>query len=206
MDSMKRLAILVLSAAAVASAAGLSAVHNVYLLKMPKGFDQYLANRLTNDGIFQVVTDPKLADAILTDQIGEGFQAKLDELFPPPDEAKPAAEATDKSDKTPAPAKSGTADKPAKPAKGDKAKMDMAAAGDDSSDPLGMLTDTVNKLKDPSVNSTFGRAKGMLFIVDAKSKQVLWSAYALPKNTSSKELDRTASGIVSRIKRDLKGK
>ncbi|MDE3167753.1 MAG: hypothetical protein KGN36_18275 [Acidobacteriota bacterium] len=203
---MKRLAILVLSAAAVASAAGLSTVHNVYLLKMSKGFDQYLANRLTNDGTFQVVTDPKLADAILTDQIGEGFQAKLDELFPPPDEAKPAADAADaagKSDKTPAPAKSEKTDKPAKT---DKAKKDKAAAGDDSEDPLGMLTDTVNKLKDPSVNSSFGRAKGMLFIVDAKSKQVLWSAYALPKNTSSKELDRTASGIVSRIKRDLKKK
>src|SRR5215475_11536774 len=83
MVSMKRFVLLGLGTAALLSAAELSEVRNVYVLRMSKGLDQYLANHLTNGHVFQVVTDPKLADAILTDQIGEGFQAKLDELFPP---------------------------------------------------------------------------------------------------------------------------
>jgi len=32
---------------------------------------------------------------------------------------------------------------------------------------------------------------------------VLWSVYDLPKGSDSKEMDRTASDIVSRIKKDL---
>src|SRR6266498_3415335 len=59
MGSMKRLAFLFSCSAALACAADLSNVHNVYLLKMTKGLDQYLANRLTGDHVFQVVTDPK---------------------------------------------------------------------------------------------------------------------------------------------------
>ncbi len=57
-----------------------------------------------------------------------------------------------------------------------------------------------------TANSSFGRAKGMVFLVDAKSKQVIWSAYELPKDTTSRQLDRTATDIVSRIKHDLKKK
>ncbi len=86
---MKRLAFLFSCSAALACAADLSDVHTVYLLKMTKGLDQYLANRLTGDHVFHVTTDPKFADAVFTDQIGEGFQSKLEELFPSPD-AKPA--------------------------------------------------------------------------------------------------------------------
>jgi hypothetical protein len=169
---MKRLATLAFFAAGMATAADLTAVHNVYLLKMSKGFDQFLANRLTGGRVFQVVTDPKLADTIITEQIGEAFEAKLGELFPPPE-----------------------AEKPAQPEKPERT--------DDSIDPS-MMTDTVNKLSSPV--SAFSRAKGMVFLVDAKSKQVIWSAYGLPKDSSSKELDRTANDIVSRIKRDLKMK
>ena len=139
---MKRLAVFV-TCAALAGAADLSTVHNVYLLKMSKGLDQFLANRLTNEHVFQVVTDPKLADAILTDQIGEGFEAKLDELYPPPEPVKPA-----KPEKT---------EKPAKP---------------DEESTASLITDTVNKLSNPGSTSSFGRGKGMVFLVDAKTKQV----------------------------------
>ena len=177
MYCMKRLAIFAFCAAGVASAADLSEVHNVYLLKMSKGFDQYLANHLTGHRIFQVVTDPKLADTIITEQIGEGFEAKFDELFPPPEPPKPA-----------------------KPEKTDKDKADKPA--EETADVL--LTDTVNKLTNPP--TTFGRGKGMVFLVDAKSKRVVWSSYDLPKDSTSKELNRTANAIVSRIKQDLKKK
>ena len=72
--------------------AELSAVHSVYLLPMANGLDQYLANRITNEHVFQVVTNPKLADAIFTDRIGEVLEEKLADLIPSPEPvARPAA-------------------------------------------------------------------------------------------------------------------
>jgi hypothetical protein len=184
MEVMKRLLLLLSCSGALVCGAELSGVHTVYVLSMSKGLDQYLANRLTNDHLFQVVTDPKLADAFLTDRVGETLQSKLEEIFPPPapekaapaDKAEPAAAKTSKADKD--------KDSPGNP----------------------MLGDTVNKLAAAGANSSFGRGKGTVFLVDAKSRQVVWSVYQLPKGSSSKELDRTASDIVSRLKRDLKGK
>ena len=85
---MKRLALLFSCTATLVCAADLASVHTVYLLKMARGLDQFLANRLTTDHVFQIVTDPKLADAIFTDQIGEGFQMKLEEIFPTPETRK----------------------------------------------------------------------------------------------------------------------
>jgi hypothetical protein len=42
-----------------------------------------------------------------------------------------------------------------------------------------------------------------VFLVGTKSRQVLWSIYDLPKDASSKELDRIASAIVSRLRKDM---
>jgi hypothetical protein len=183
MEVMKRLLLLLSCSGVLLGGAELSGVHTVYVLSMSKGLDQYLANRLINDHVFQVVTDPKRADAFLTDRIGESLQSKLEEIFPPP-----------------APEKAAPAEKPAPAAeKAPKADKDK----EPPTNPL--LTETVNKLASPGSNS-FGRGKGTVFLVDAKSRQVVWSAYQLPKGSSAKELDRTASDIVSRLKRDLNGK
>jgi hypothetical protein len=65
------------------------------------------------------------------------------------------------------------------------------------------MIDTETKAHDIPVTSTFGRTKGTVFLVDQKSRQVLWSVFDQPKGSDSKELDRTASDIVSRIKKDL---
>lgn len=146
---------------------------------MSKGLDQYLASRLIADHVFQITTDPKLADAVLTDQIGEAFQLRLEEIFPTPEAPKPAP--------------------PPETAKDAKDKL-----ADEGFNPI--LGDTVNKLDDPSLRSTFGRSKGTVFLVDAKSRQVVWSMYQPPKGASSKDMDRTATDIVSRLKKDLKGK
>jgi hypothetical protein len=173
MGSMKRLAIFFSCSAAMLCAADLAHVHTVYVLKMAKGLDQFLANRLTSDHVFQIVTDPKLADAVFTDQLGEGFQMKLEEFSPSPD-----------------------SDKPAPPAKTEK-------AGDL---PNALLGDTVNKLSNPASSSLFGRNKGTVFLVDAKSRQVVWSMYQPLKGSASKQMDRTANDIVSRIKKDLNPK
>ena len=180
MDVMNRLALLLSCCAALACGADLANVHTVYVLKMSKGMDQYLANRLTNDHVFQVVTDPKLADAVLTDRIGESFQAKLEELFPTPESEEAAKES-------------------AKELAKEKDKEQGARPG-------GLLAEPVNKLASPAANSSFGQAGGTVFLVDARSRQVVWSAYDVPKDGTSRQLDRTASDIVSRIKRDLKKK
>src|SRR3954453_3223484 len=66
-------------------------VQAVYLLPMSAGLDQFLANRLR--GVFRVVTDPKLADAVFTDRLGEPFEQKLAELY----KSEPAD--SDKDDK-----------------------------------------------------------------------------------------------------------
>ncbi len=63
-------------------------------------------------------------------------------------------------------------------------------------------TAPVNKLD--TVSSSFGRSKGVFFLVDAKTRQVVWSTFEAPQRFDSRHLDRTASDIVSRLKRDLK--
>ncbi|HUI54468.1 MAG TPA: hypothetical protein VLY04_05830 [Bryobacteraceae bacterium] len=153
--------------------ADLKEVRSVYVLPMAHGMDQYLANRLTNEHVFQIVTDPKAADAVLTDHIGQGLQSKLDEMLAVP--APPA------------------------PAKADE--KDSTKSGDTAG-----LVDAVNKLDNPGSNSTISHGKGTVFLVDTKSRQVVWSVFQLAKDATSRELDRTASDIVSRLKKDLSPK
>jgi hypothetical protein len=162
---MKRFFLLLSGFGMLLGGAELSAVHSVYLLPMANGLDQYLANRITNEHVFQVVTNPKLADAIFTDRIGEVLEEKLADLIPSPEPvARPATNQPSSS----------------------------------------LPTETVNKLSNPATASNFGRGKGTIFLVDPKSHQVVWSAYRTPKSSASSDMDRTASDIVSRIKRALK--
>jgi hypothetical protein len=189
MDVMKRLAFLVISSCALVAAADLSGVRNVYVMPMARGLDQYLAGRLTSHGVFQVVTDPKLADAVLTDRVGDVLSSQLEALFPTPkpetedeDETEPAAKPDPKAEKT---------EKPAKTAK------------DLQDSPLAAFSATSNKADNVAPTSTFGRSKGNIFLVDSKSRQVLWSTYDPPKSNAARDLNRTASDIVSRIKKDL---
>jgi len=166
---MKRLALLFSLSATLVCAADLPGVHTVYLLKMGRGLDQYLASRLTSEHLFQIVTDPKLADTVMTDQIGESFQTKLEELFPTPQDPK--------------------ATPPPKP-------KEEQVEGDNP-----FLGETVNKLAAPP--STFGRSRGTVFLVDAKSRQVVWSAFEPIKSGASKDMDATAVDIVNRLKKAL---
>lgn len=94
---MKRILVLLLSCVAAVAAAPpapdpAGPVRTVYLLPMGFGFDQFLANHLRATGLFEVVTDPKLAETVLTDRIGAGFEAQLKQLYgekaPPPTEEK----------------------------------------------------------------------------------------------------------------------
>ena len=69
-------------------------IQTVYLLPMAGNLDQYLATRLVEMHLFQVVTDPQRADAVFADRIGEGLEDKLSELYPDP--AKKSAKDEDK--------------------------------------------------------------------------------------------------------------
>lgn len=149
--------------AALLSGAGPTGVRAVYLFPMAGGLDQYLANQLTNSHTYQVVSDPKLADAIFTDHIGAAFEYRLEHINPPP----PPEEDSDDED----------ADK-----------------------------SIVKREAEPPRVSSFSRGKGTVFLVDAKSKQVLWSAYERPRDTSSKQLNRTAQRIVARLNKTIAGK
>ena len=170
---MKRLLLIFCASGALAWAADLDAVKTVYVLSMSHGLDQHLANHLTNDHVLQVVTDPKLADAILTDRLGESFQTKLETISPNPEPVKPPAD-------------------------------DEEKPADKSQNPY--LQNAQNNVMAPGTASSWGHADGMVFLVDAKSREVLWSTYDPAKSSAGKELDRTAVDIVNRLKKDLKKK
>ena len=141
--------------ASMALGADVTGVKSVYLLPMAGGLDQYLANRLTGDQVFRVVTDPKLADAVFTDHLGDAFEKQLTVLYPPPE----AADADEKDDNKPQPHP-----------------------------------------------SAFGRGKGTIFLVDLKSREVVWSGYEGRIGSTPGLLDRTAGRIVQQIKKQQKGK
>jgi len=182
-------------AGALASAAELAGVRTVYVFPMSHGLDQYLANRLTNEHIFVVVADPKLADAVFSDQVGDSLRDQLETVSPTPKPQEPKAAPEDK-----------TGDDKAAQAKAaeEKDKKAPEKSGGVSSDNPGRMIAESAKLDNPALRSSFGHAHGTLFLVDAKSRQVVWSVYMLPKDSSSKQLDHTASDIVNRLKRDLK--
>ena len=150
----------------------------VYILAMSAGMDQFLASQLAKAGVFEVVTDPKKADAIITDRVGESFESKLDELYPPPAPPKEtkSADSTTESPKSDGP-------KSARELNSDKlAGVDLTGGG-----------------RPP----TMGHGKGNIFIVSRGNRSVLWSIYEPPKNNTSRELTRTAERVVKHLQEDL---
>jgi hypothetical protein len=145
----------------------LEQVHKVYVLAMGGGLDQYLANQLTTKGVLEVVTDPKLADAIFTESIGTDFEARLTELFPPP---PPPAVAP-----------------PPETKKNDKNKSTEVAYN------------TSAALR----TSSFSRGRGNLFLVDLKSRSVVWSTFSVPKQRTADEYARTSAKMTEALARDL---
>ena len=50
------------------------------------------------------------------------------------------------------------------------------------------------------------RGRGVVFLVERKSKQVVWSTYARPRDARPETIDKTAQTITARLKKDLGGK
>jgi hypothetical protein len=137
-------------------------VKTVYLLPMTYSLDQFLAIRLTKDGILQVVTDPKLADAILSEHIGSGLEEQLKNIY---GEKKP-----------------------------DPADKDAKDADKDRQQPFG----------GPMAGGT--RSRGAIFLVDRKTRSVIWSDYVRPKNAQPDELNHVADKIAAQLEKDRKPK
>jgi hypothetical protein len=154
--------------AALCSAAGasnpeLAEIKTVYILPMTYSLDQFLAIRLTKGGVLQVVIDPKLADAILTDHIGSGLEEKLNSLYPPP--------------------KAANKDK-------DQDKDKDKDAGSYGGAPMAGVT----------------RSKGAVFLVDRKTRNVVWSDYVRPSSAQPDELNHVADKIAAQLEKDKTGK
>jgi hypothetical protein len=65
--------------------------------------------------------------------------------------------------------------------------------------------DATGTLKeDPARIRAFSRGRGTFFLVDRKTRNVLWSTYERPKNGSPDELNRIAERVVNTLKHDLK--
>lgn len=176
---MKRaVLVLVASLAAITSAfaanpADFGQVKTVYLFPMGQAFEQYLANQLTMQGVFEVVTDPLKADAVFTDEIGQRFEKQFEDVYPPPPVEV-------KKEKT------------------TEAKKDDKAEEKDAQDPIGLVGEV-----EPLPVSSFARGKGNLFLVGRESRRVLWSTFHRPKSTSTKELNSAAMKIVGQLKEKL---
>jgi hypothetical protein len=87
------LAVLILAWGSLCAAqtAALGDVKTVYFWPMRHSLDQYLAEQLSAGGPFQVVVDPKLADAIITERIDAPFLKAMDELVAASGEAEKTA-------------------------------------------------------------------------------------------------------------------
>jgi hypothetical protein len=128
----------------VSGLAQTGATRSLYIMPMPSGLDQYLADQITRAHLMQVVADPKIADLILTDKLNDTFTQTLAKLHPG--------------------------------AKEETAEMD--------------LHHSFQK----------GSSRGTLFLVDVKSRQVIWSDYEKPKmNASTSDLNHQAERIVKKM-------
>ena len=138
---------------------------------MANGFDQYLANRLRDVSQIRIVTEAIKADAIFTDKLGPGFEARLEEMET---EAKQKADA----DAPTAPID------PSAPISADKNKMIFA----------------------PKVVSSIGRGRGTYFLVDRRSRIVLWSTFQTSKDTQPRSMNAKAHKVSEELAKDFSGK
>lgn len=158
-------------------------IKTVYILPMRLGFDQYLANQLSQSGLLHVVTDPKKADGILTDHLGEAFEARLDEINPPPKPpAPPAAEvkATSSADTTDGESETKATKKKA------KATATDATANDN-----------------PPLRGSFSSGRGNVFLVDKTTRVVLWSTFEQLDSAQPASLTHVAEYVVKDLKHAL---
>ena len=138
---------------------------------MSDSLDQFLAEQVATEGVFDVVVDPKRAQAILTDRISSKFLEGMEELFPTPEEI---AEATKEGEEE-----------------------------EGADDPGSALAGAYRPERSPIYSAS--RAEGAVFLVDVRTREVLWSTFLKGYDTTPKAMHRQARMVVMRLKKQLAG-
>lgn len=183
-------------AATVPPSLELQQIRTVYILPMRLGFDQYLANQLAQSGLLRVVTDPKKADAVFTDHLGQTFEEKLDELNPPPKPPPPPPEEV-----APAPSKSTT----------DASKPSTDTVTTDAEPPVTKPPAKKKKATTPDTASdqntpprgSFSVGRGNVFLVDKNSRDVVWSTFEQLDSAQPSYLTHVATYVIKDLKHAL---
>ena len=149
---MRTLIVLILAASltlATAAPVGLSDVHKVYLMPMASGFDQYLAERLTTEGVFTVVVDPKQADAVFSERVDPAFGEAMQDVFP-------TGQAAPKEKKQPA---GGVVQEapPKRPSSRSRGNIFLVAVGSRQ-----VIWSTFHRMDDPSPKGLHRRARAIV--------------------------------------------
>lgn len=58
----------------------------------------------------------------------------------------------------------------------------------------------------PKTVSSIGRGRGTFFLVDRRSRMVLWSTFNKPKDVQPKTLDKVAGNVAEEFSKDFTGK
>lgn len=175
------------SAPAQGPNAELGSVGTIYVLPMASGMEQFLAHQVAKQGLYEVTTDPLRADAFLSDFVGTTFELRVEELIKTARD-KQEKEAEEQARKEAE--KSGTA--PKKAAKKDE---DEEAQGGFQVEGSGAAR-----------VGGFGRGKGNIFLIDAKTRRVLWTGFDIPKNTRAEALQKSAERLTSQLRKEKTGK
>jgi len=172
--------------------AELSSVQIVYVLPMGSGMDQFVAHQVARYGLYQVTTDPRQADAFLSDFVGTTFETRVDDLLKAArDKAERDAEELAKKEAAKAP-KAKESDKDED--KNKKEDKEDARPGE------------FQMSGDAARVHSFSRGRGNIFLVDAKSRRVLWTGFDVPKNTRPGELQKSAERLMSKLRKEKTGK
>ncbi len=176
--------------------ADLAAVQTVYILPMASGLDQFVAHQVARQGIYQVTANPTLADAFLTDYVGTTFELRVDDLLKAAREkAEKEAEELAKKEAAALAKKEG-----AKNADSKDSKKDKKDEKDEEPPSEFQMAGSAARVQ------SFSRGKGNVFLIDAKSRRVLWTGFDIAKNTRPAELQKSAERLVSRLRKDKAGK
>lgn len=183
---------------AQAEDASLATVQTIYVLPMSSGIDQFIAHQVAHHHVYQVTTDPLQADAFLSDFVGASFEMRVDDLLKTAREKAELA-AQEEAKKEQARKEQETGKKAE--AKGKDKEKDRDAKDKDTEAPGGFQTaGAVTRIQ------SFGRGKGNVFLVDAKSRRVLWTGFDIAKNTRAESLQKSASRLVSQLRKVKSGK
>ena len=164
----------------------LSSVQTIYVLPMGSGMDQFVAHQVARYGLYQVTSDPRQAEAFLSDFVGTTFETRVDDLL---------TAAREKAEK-----------EAEELAKKEAAKADPSLARDRSDEKVEDRSGEFQMAGDATRVHSFSRGRGNIFLIDAKSRRVLWTGFDVPKSTRPNELQKSAERLIKALVKEKNGK